>query len=293
LDETKTPMTSTPGSKEAETQDASAPRGDERLTQAHEQIKRADEQLSRLTEQLARMEREAAPPPSTGPAPQSPPAAEPAPPPPQKMPRLRTLVALPIAACIIVAVLVLQSTYGDGAKPVVARSAPQRASTPALPPEDPPAPAQPSPSTVQLASVDAVPPQVAPPPSPAPSATTLAQAAPPQEARPATAAPPPSDQTQLLQTMARDLANLERNIEQLRTNQQQMASDNARAIGELKASQDEMKRALAKVPDQAPPRASSLPAQPATAFRKPERQRPQVRARPRYPYPQEWLYDDW
>ena len=40
LDETKTPMTSTPGSKDTETQDASAPRGDERLTQAHEQIKR-------------------------------------------------------------------------------------------------------------------------------------------------------------------------------------------------------------------------------------------------------------
>ncbi len=39
-----------------------------------------------------------------------------------------------------------------------------------------------------------------------------------------------------------------------RTNQQQMASDNAKAIGELKASQEEMKRALAKVPDQAPPK---------------------------------------
>jgi molecular chaperone GrpE (heat shock protein) len=292
LDETKTPMTSTPGSKDTETQDASAPRGDERLTQAHEQIKRADEQLSRLTEQLARMEREAAPPPSTGPAPQSPPAAEPAPPPPQKMPRLRTLVALPIAACIIVAALVLQSTYGDGAKLIVARWAPQRAAAPALPPEDPPAPAQSTPSAVQLASVEAAsPPQVAP--SPAPPAPTLAQVAPPQEARPATAAAPPSDQTQLLQTMARDLANLERNIEQLRTNQQQMASDNAKAIGELKASQDDMKRALAKVSDQAPPRVSSLPAPPATALRKPERQRPQARARPRYPYPQEWLYDDW
>jgi hypothetical protein len=209
------------------------------------------------------------------------------------MPRLRTLVALPIAACIIVAALVLQSTYGDGAKLGIPRWAPQRASAPALPPEDPPAPAQSTPSAVQLASVEAVPPQVAPPPSPAPPGPILAQAALPQEARPATAAPPPSDQTQLLQTMARDLANLERNIEQLRTNQQQMASDNAKAIGELKASQDEMKRALARVPDEAPPRVSSLPAQPAIALRKPERSRPQVRARPRYPYPQEWLYDDW
>jgi hypothetical protein len=189
-----------------------------------------------------------------------------------------------LAAGIVVVALVWQSSYGGGVRPP-----PQLASAPSLPPENPSA--QPTPSTVQLASVEAVPPQVAP--SSAPPATTLAQAAPPQEARPTTAAPPPSDQTQLLQTMARDLANLERTIEQLRTNQQQMASDNAKAIGELKASQDEMKRALARVPDQAPPRVSSLPAQPATALRRPERPRPQVRARPRYPYPQEWLYDDW
>jgi hypothetical protein len=44
------------------------------------------------------------------------------------------------------------------------------------------------------------------------------------------------DHTQLLQTMARDLANVERNIEQLKANQQQIASDNSKAIGELKAS---------------------------------------------------------
>ena len=102
------------------------------------------------------------------------------------------------------------------------------------------------------------------------------------------------DQTQLLQTIARDLANLERNIEQLRANQQQMASDNSKAIGELKASQEEMKRALAKVSEQTPPKASPPPAQPAPALRRPERtyQPPQARARPRY-YPREWIYDDW
>ena len=33
--------------------------------------------------------------------------------------------------------------------------------------------------------------------------------------------------------MARNLANLERNIEQLKANQQQIASDNSKAIGEL------------------------------------------------------------
>ncbi len=60
--------------------------------------------------------------------------------------------------------------------------------------------------------------------------------------RSATHAAAPPDQTQLLQKIARDLATLERNIEQLKANQQQMASDNSKAIGELKASQEEMKR---------------------------------------------------
>ena len=97
------------------------------------------------------------------------------------------------------------------------------------------------------------------------------------------------DQTQLLQTIARDLANLERTIEQLKANQQQVASDNSKAIGELKATQEEMKRALAKVSEPNPPRTaqppSPPPTQPARALRKPERtvERPQVRTRPRIP----------
>jgi hypothetical protein len=98
------------------------------------------------------------------------------------------------------------------------------------------------------------------------------------------------DQTQLLQTMARDLASLERSIEQLKANQQQIASDNSKAIEELKASQEEIKRVLAKVSEQNPPRTSPPPAQPAPTVRKPERT-PQARARPRYP--REWMYDDW
>ncbi|WP_334391667.1 hypothetical protein [Bradyrhizobium sp. AZCC 2262] len=98
----------------------------------------------------------------------------------------------------------------------------------------------------------------------------------------------------MLQQIARDLATLERNIEQLRANQQQMANDNSKAIGELKASQEEMKRTLAKVSEPTPPKTSSPPVQPAPALRRPERtyQPPQARARPRY-YPREWMYDDW
>ena len=99
----------------------------------------------------------------------------------------------------------------------------------------------------------------------------------------------------MLQTIARDLANLERTIEQLKANQQQMASDNSKAIGELKASQEEMKRVLAKVSEQNPPKTSQprRPTQPAPTLRKPERtlERSQARARPRYR--REWIYDDW
>ncbi|WLA82011.1 MULTISPECIES: hypothetical protein [Bradyrhizobium] len=117
----------------------------------------------------------------------------------------------------------------------------------------------------------------------------MAQTAPPQDAAP-TANPALSDQTQLLQTIARDLANVERNIEQLKANQQQMARENSKAIEELKASQEEMKRALAKVSE---PKASPPPTQPAPAVRKPERTSipPYARARPRIP--REWFYDEW
>ncbi|MEO8319716.1 MAG: hypothetical protein ABI561_15460 [Bradyrhizobium sp.] len=283
-------MNSTPTPKE--TEPAPIGRADERLSHAHEQIASAGEQLTRLSEQLAKMERDAAHPPPAGPGQQSPPAQSS-----PGRPLLRTLAALPLAACIIVAALILQTSYGDGAKLVVARWAPQLVSTPALPPEDPPLPAQPAPSTVQVAATEPAPPQAT-----SPQATFLAQAAPqdaaPQDTAPKAAAPKaaaaPPDQAQLLQTIVRDLAALERNIEQLRASQQQMASDNSKAIAELKASQEEMKRALAKVSEQPVPKASPPPAQPAPALRRPERtyQPPRARARPRY-YPREWMYDDW
>jgi hypothetical protein len=285
----ETPMNSTSTPKAIEPHDALIARADEQLAHVHEQIARADEELARLSEQLAKMEREAARPPSAGPGPQSPP----------RRLALRTLVGLPLAACIVVAALVLQSSYGGGAKLVVARWAPQLVSTPSLPPENPPLPAQPAPSIVQVAEAEAAPPQATPLPQAAPQATPLAQAAPqatplpqtaPQDAAPtATAA---LADTQLLQTMARDLANVERNIEQLKANQQQIASDNSKAIEELKASQQEIKRVLAKVSEQNLPKTSPPPTQPTPSVRKPERTRqaPYVRARPRIP--REWIYDD-
>ena len=265
MDSTATPKAIEPGN-------AGIARADEQLAHAHEQIMRADKDLARLSERLAKMERDAARPPSAGPCPQSPPGR----------PALRALVGLPLAACILAAALVLQSSYGGGAKLVVARWAPQLALTPSLPPENAPLPAQPAPSIVQVAAAEAAPPQ----------ATPLAQTAPQDAAPTATAALP--DHTQLLQTMARDLANVERNIEQLKANQQQIASDNSKAIEELKASQEEIKRVLARVSEQNLPKTSPPPTQPTPTLRKPERtlQSPHARARPRFP--REWIYDeDW
>jgi hypothetical protein len=260
-------MNSTSTPKSIEPHDALVARADERLAHAHEQITRAGEQLARLDEQVAKMERDAARPPSAGPGPQSPPGR----------PAIRALVGLPLAACVIVAALVLQSSYDGRAKLVVAHSSPQAVSTPSLPPENPPVPTQPLPSIVQVAAAEATLPQ----------ATPLAQTAPQDAAPTATAALP--DHTQLLQSMARDLANMERNIEQLRANQQQMASDNSKAIAELKASQEEIKRVLAKVSEQNQPKTSPPPTQPTPTLRKPERTL--QRARPRIP--REWIYDDW
>lgn len=268
-------MNSIPTSKANEPPDAPGAGADERFAHAYGQITRAGEELARVSEQVAKMEHDAARPPSAGP-----PSAGPRPQSAPGRPALRVLVGLVLAACIVVATLVLQSSYGAGAKLAIARWAPQLVS--ALRSENPPVPAQPTPSTVQVAAAEATPPQ----------ATPLPQTA-PQDGGPTTTAALP-DHTELLQTIARDLANLERNIEQLKANQQQIVRDSSKAIEELKANQEEMKRVLARVSEQNPPKTSPPPVQPTPTLRKPERtlQPPHARARPRLP--REWIYDeDW
>ena len=268
-------MNSIPTSKANDPPDAPVARADEQLAHAYGQITRAGEELARVSEQVAKMEQDAARPPSVGP-----PSAEPRPQSPPGRPGLRAIVGLVLVACILVAALVLQSSYGAGAKLAVARWAPQLVST--FPSENPPIPAQPPSPTVQVAAAESTPPQ----------ATPLPQT-PPQNAAPTTTAALP-DHTELLQTMARDLATLERNIEQLKANQQQIVRDSSKAIEELKANQEEMKRVLTKVSEQNPPKTSPPPAQLTPTLRKPERtlQSPHARARPRFP--REWIYDeDW
>jgi hypothetical protein len=71
----------------------------------------------------------------------------------------------------------------------------------------------------------------------------------PQDVAPTAAAMPP-ELAQRLQTMARDLANLEQGIEQLKTSQEQMVHENAAVTEQLKAALAQMTRDNAAVADQ-------------------------------------------
>src|ERR1041385_466317 len=142
------PMNSTP-SKDNAPSDGPTGRADEQLAHAHEQIIQADEQLTRLSEQLAKLERDDVRPRPAEPGPQPSTAQSSATPPPAtpSLPAKRALavhVGLMLAAGIVVVALVLQSSYGGGVRP-----SPQLASAPSLPPENPPLPVQPAPSTVR------------------------------------------------------------------------------------------------------------------------------------------------
>ena len=219
-----TKYTSNP--KETEPNDVLIARADERLAHVYEQIGRADEQLARVTEQLSKLEHDAARNHSAVPG---------------RLPlrggsTLRGLLGFLLAACIFAAAFASQSSYGGAAKLIIARWVPQLFLTSSLPPDKPGLPVQPSPSAPQVLAAE--------PMTPPPSAQTA-----PQELRPA--APPLSPElAQMLQTMADDVANLERGIEQLKTSQQQMARDNAKAIEQVGASQEQMARDNAKAIEQ-------------------------------------------
>jgi hypothetical protein len=250
---------------------------DEQLARVGERIASAHEQIARVTEQLSKMEPDAARSPSAGPGPQRP----------RGRPAVRGLIGLLLAACIVVAGLVSQSSR-DGLKLVVGRWAPQLVSTSSSRPKNPPFSAQPGQSFQQVATAEAAPAQAA----------SLPQTG-PQDAAPTAVGT--SELMQLLQTMARDVANLERAIEQVKVKQDQIASDNSNAIEQLKAKQEDMARLLAKVSEQsAGPITPPPPAGPAPTASKPApTQSPQVRARPpapprrQYPPPWRYYYEQW
>jgi septal ring factor EnvC (AmiA/AmiB activator) len=75
--------------------------------------------------------------------------------------------------------------------------------------------------------------------SPAPAQPTISV----QDGQQDIALPPvmlSAEQARLLETMPRNLADLEQRIEELKASQELMARDNAKAVAELKASQDQL-----------------------------------------------------
>jgi uncharacterized protein YoxC len=118
-----------------------------------------------------------------------------------------------LAGYIVAAAFVSQSSYGDA----LAQSAPQLVSALTLPLEKLMLFTQPNPSSVQLTAVETP-----------------------------TAVPVSAEPAKSLETMARDLDNMEREIEQLKVSQQQLASDNATAIEQIKVSQEQAARDIAR-----------------------------------------------
>jgi uncharacterized protein YoxC len=188
--------------------DALISRVDEQLAHVHEQIKSADEQLASL-ETLPRREREASPYSRRS----------------RERPWLRGFVGLLLAAYIVTAAFVSQSSYGD----TVARRAPQLVSALTLPLEKLVLFTQSNPSSGRLDAAE-----------PAPAAQIA-----PHDVT-STAVSASVESANVLQTMARDLANVEREIEQLKASQQQLASDNVKAIEQIKTSQEQAARDIAR-----------------------------------------------
>jgi hypothetical protein len=209
------------------------------LKQAYEQIGRADKQLPRGDKQVSKLEQNAARHASDQQKRLAVPGRQSS----RGKLALQGLIGLLLAACVGAAAIAWQS-HGDAAKAMFARWAPQSDLTSSLAPKNL-VPAKPNPPAVQASTARAEHPQPAPP----------AQVA-PEGAVPAAAAPS-SGQAQLLQSMARDLAAVEQeieqlkgSIEQLKTSQEQMVRDNAAVAEQFKAAQTQMARDNAAVAEQ-------------------------------------------
>jgi hypothetical protein len=259
-------------------------RADQQLAGVRERIASVDEDIARVTERLSKMQRDEVRNPSAGPEDDvGNPLARPGPQPPRAksaLPGSTGLlpIGLLLAACLVVATLV-SLLYRDAVTLIAARWTPQRVSTSFSQPTNPPLSAQPDPS-FKLIMAEAAPAQAAP----------VAQTG-PQDAAPAAAEV--SELMQLQQATARDVANLKQEIEQLKMKQDQIATENSKAIGQLKAMQEDMARLFAKVSEQsALPKTSPPSAGPPQSLQ--ARMRPQAPP-PRRRHPPRWQYydDEW
>ena len=264
-------MNSTP-----DTKDALITSADKQLARVRERIARIDEDIARVTERFLKTQRDDARNASARPRDDARnPAAGPSLQPPRgksAVPGLSALlpVGLLLAACLIVAALVSQ---------IAAPWTQQHVSTSFSQPTNPPSSAQPGPS-FKLITAEAAPVQAAP----------LAGTG-PQDAAPTAAAV--AELMQMQQTVARDVANLKYEIEQLKVKSDQIAADSSKAIEQLKAKQDEMARLSPKLSEQSPPpNTSPSSAAPTQSL---ARMRPQTLPPPprrRYPPRRYYYYDD-
>ncbi|MDE5452625.1 hypothetical protein GWE18_07005 [Bradyrhizobium sp. CSA112] len=245
-------------------------RADERLAHAYEQIALADQQLARLNEQILKIDHDAARGSSDAKR-----ALKELHRPSRGRPALRGFIGLLLTAGICTAAFAWQS-YGETVRPMISRWAPQLAAASSLPSATPELAAQDSPPTVQVAAADAAHSQLSLP----------AQTAP----QDAAAAPIPPEVTQSLQTMARDLANMQQEIEQLKASQDELARENAGIAEQLKASQEQIARAISSASEQnlrprTSPATSANPPPVANPARKPVSTPPptQTRAQARAP----------
>jgi hypothetical protein len=161
---------------------------------------------------------------------------------------IRAMTALLLAIGIGAAALTWQ-TFGYAARKAVFKWAPSWAITASLPLGNLGLSAE---SAASDEAADATPAQVA-----APAQSAVENNAPPDAAVNAAAASP--DAAQQLQSMARDLANANQQVETLKA-----------SLAELKASQQQMAHELAKVSEQnAKPKIAAVPPRPPVAARKP------------------------
>jgi hypothetical protein len=246
------------------TQDAElVARADQRLAHAYEQIALADEQLARVNKQISGLENEGARKnrsrrPSRG------------------RPALRGLIGLLLTAGICTAAFAWHS-YGETARPMIAQWSPKLAAASSLPSETWKLAADTPSRVVQIAPAD---PAIWQSPAPAQS---VAQDA---------VSPVSPETAQLLQTVARDLASVRQEIEQLRASQEALSHETARNAEQLKESQEQTARAIAAVSERNLRRASvATPLPVASPARRPvatlvptearAQARPPVRLQPR------------
>ena len=193
-------------------------RADERLAHAYEQIARADEELARFNEQISRLEKKPANrlrQPSRG------------------RPALRGLMGLLLTAGICTAAFAWQS-YGETVRPMISRWVPQLALVVAVGNTEACRPAEPASRSGGCGGC---------------SSFAIATAGSDHAAR-CGGRPDPAEQTQLLQTMARDLASVQQEIEQLKASQAELARESARTAEQLKANQEQMARVIANASEQ-------------------------------------------